>query len=64
ITSVPTLMAFSRQEAQLMTKVTGVSELEDRGFVRGWIEAEARRGGEGGAGGRGILGVLFGGGKG
>ncbi len=59
ITSVPTLMAFSRQEAQVKTRVTSVEEMGDGEFLRMWIEEEARKGGEGGAGG-GLFGGLFG----
>ncbi|MCJ1447650.1 MAG: hypothetical protein MMC23_008161 [Stictis urceolatum] len=60
INSVPTLLAFSRGEAQVESKVVKKGELADREFLRGWVEREARRGGEGGAGGQGILGALFG----
>ena len=56
---MPTLMAFSRQEAQLQTKVTSIDELKDAEFLRLWIEDEARRGGAGGAGGS-LFGGLFG----
>ena len=56
ISSMPTLMAFSRQEPQLETKVARVDQLKDRKFLEEWIRTEARRGGDGGAGGS-----LFGG---
>lgn len=59
ITSIPTLLAFRRQEAQQKTRVTSVEEMGDGEFLRMWIEEEARRGGEGGAGG-GLFGGLFG----
>ncbi|KAI9872884.1 MAG: hypothetical protein M1830_001089, partial [Pleopsidium flavum] len=59
INSIPTLLSFSRQEAQVNTKVTSVDELKDTEFLRLWIQAEARRGGAGGAGG-GLFGGLFG----
>ncbi|KAF2459236.1 hypothetical protein BDY21DRAFT_274532, partial [Lineolata rhizophorae] len=51
ITSMPTLLAFSRQEPQMRTRVSRVVDMKDRRFLTGWIESEARRGGEGGAGG-------------
>ena len=62
ITSLPTLMAFSRQEAQLETRTSSVNEMKDWEFLARWIEREARRGGDGGAGGgpSGWLGGLFG----
>ena len=61
ITSIPTLLAFSRQEPQQKTRVTSVDEMKDREFLRMWIEQEARRAGEGGAGGGGgLFGGLFG----
>ncbi|KAF2659146.1 hypothetical protein K491DRAFT_567308, partial [Lophiostoma macrostomum CBS 122681] len=45
ITSMPTLLAFSRQEAQLETKVTRPEQLKDKEFLREWLLNEARRGG-------------------
>lgn len=68
INSIPTLLSFSRGEAQLGTKVTSVEEMKDREFLRRWIREEARRGGKGGArsgggGGGGLFGKLFGLGK-
>ncbi|MCJ1339799.1 hypothetical protein MMC09_005091, partial [Bachmanniomyces sp. S44760] len=63
ITSTPTLLAFSRSEAQLDTKITSLAEMKDREFITLWIEDEARRGGSGGAGGSGLFGGLFGLGK-
>ena len=59
ITSVPTLLAFSRQEAQLQTRLTSVEEMKDKDFLQLWIEDEALRGGSGGKGG-GLFGGLFG----
>lgn len=55
-------MAFSRQEAQMDTRVAAVNDLKDPDFLKRWIETEARRGGEGGAGGSmfGVLGSWFG----
>jgi len=60
ITSIPLLLAFSRGEAQVETRVGDVRKLKDAGFLREWIQREARRGGKGGAGGS-LLGGLFGG---
>ena len=51
ITSIPTLLAFSRQEAQTETRVTAAADLKNQVFLRQWIAREARRGGAGGAGG-------------
>lgn len=59
ITGIPTLLAFSRQEAQLRTRLTNVEEMKDKDFLRLWIEDEALRGGNGGKGG-GLFGGLFG----
>lgn len=59
INSVPTLLSFSRQEAQLNTKLTSVDEMKDREFLSLWIRQEAMRGGSGGAGG-GLFGGMFG----
>lgn len=52
INSIPTMLAFDRQEPQLETKVWKIDELKDREFLTQWIEKEAARQGEGGAGGR------------
>lgn len=61
ITSIPTLLAFSRGEAQLQTKLTNLDEMKDKDFLRLWIEDEAMRGGIGGkGGGDGFFGGLFG----
>lgn len=60
ITSIPTLLAFSRGEAQVETKVTRVEQLKDGAFLRAWIEKEAARGGDGGAGGVSLFKSLFG----
>ncbi|KAM3423430.1 hypothetical protein BST61_g862 [Cercospora zeina] len=58
INSVPTLLAFDRQEPQIETKVAGLEELKSREFLKTWIEKEAARHGTGGAGGKffGLLG--------
>lgn len=60
ISSVPTLLAFDREEAQVETKVTKVDELKNKDFVKKWIEREAARHGEGGSGGGFSLKNLFG----
>ena len=59
ITSIPTMLAFSRQEAQLQTRLTNVDEMKDKELLRLWIEDEAIRGASGGKGG-GLFGGLFG----
>ncbi|KAL2758472.1 hypothetical protein ACRALDRAFT_2073973, partial [Sodiomyces alcalophilus JCM 7366] len=52
ITSVPTLLSFDAQEAQVQTKVHDARKLTDRRFLEDWIRNEARRrGNRGGAGG-------------
>ncbi|KAF1830993.1 hypothetical protein BDW02DRAFT_532860, partial [Decorospora gaudefroyi] len=50
ISSLPTLLAFSRQEARFETVVTRMEEMRDEEFLRGWVENEVRRGGRKGAG--------------
>ena len=60
INDIPTLLAFSRGEPQLETKVTKLANLEDKQFLIKWLETEARRRGEGGAGGRSWFSSLFG----
>ena len=61
VRSLPTLLAFSRGEPQLETKVARVEDLKDERFLVEWLEREAGRRGEGGAGGgAGLLGKLFG----
>lgn len=52
INSIPTMLAFDRQEPQLETKVWKLDDLKNREFLTKWIEKEAARQGEGGAGGR------------
>ncbi|XPS99508.1 hypothetical protein M3J09_008682 [Ascochyta lentis] len=57
ISSLPTLLAFSRQEAQFETVLTRPGEMRDRAFLREWVLSEARRGGrKGGGGGAGLFG--------
>ena len=51
INSIPTLLAFDRQEAQLKTKVSRLDDLKNKEFLTKWIEKEAARHGAGGAGG-------------
>ncbi|GAB7346774.1 hypothetical protein MBLNU459_g1875t1 [Dothideomycetes sp. NU459] len=62
ITSMPTLLAFDRQEAQMGTRLTSLEDLKNKQLLTKWIEKEASRHGEGGAGGTGagLLGGLFG----
>lgn len=61
ITSMPTLLAFDRQEAQMETRLTRIEDMKDKQFLTNWIEKEARRHGEGGGGGSGagLFGGLF-----
>ena len=49
INSIPTLLAFDRQEPQLETKVSRLSDLKNKDFLTRWIETEAARHGQGGA---------------
>lgn len=57
INSIPTLLAFDRQEPQLETKVGRLEDLKNREFLKRWIETEAARHGRGGAGG-GLFGLF------
>ncbi|KAL1865597.1 hypothetical protein VTK73DRAFT_5136 [Phialemonium thermophilum] len=50
ITSIPTLLSFDAQEAQMRTRVSDARKLGDRAFVEEWIRAEARRHGNRGGG--------------
>lgn len=65
ITSIPMLLAMSRREPQMETRLTDVNQMKNRRFMEDWLEKEAARGGAGGAGGTmfGGLGRLFGGGS-
>ncbi|OAK93444.1 hypothetical protein IQ06DRAFT_236291 [Phaeosphaeriaceae sp. SRC1lsM3a] len=56
ISSMPTLLAFSRQEAQFDTRMTRPEEMRDERLLREWLVKEARRGGRAGGGGGGIFG--------
>ena len=60
VTSTPSLLAFSRAEPQLETRINRPEQLKDRAFLTKWIETEAQRGGAGGAGGTTLLSRLFG----
>jgi len=62
ITSMPTLLAFDRGEAQNETRVTDPKKMKDREWLKDWIRTEAKRRGNGGAGGggNGLFGGLFG----
>lgn len=65
ITSIPTLLSFDAQEAQVETKVTDGKKLADRRFLEEWIRNEAKRHGGRGGGGPGgnplkVFGALFG----
>ncbi|KAH8728621.1 hypothetical protein GQ44DRAFT_26141 [Phaeosphaeriaceae sp. PMI808] len=50
VSSMPTLLAFSRQEAQFDTRLAKPDEMRNKYFLREWLLNEARRGGR--AGGR------------
>lgn len=51
INSIPTLLAFDRQEPQVETKISRLDDFKNRQFLTKWIEKEAGRHGQGGAGG-------------
>lgn len=51
INTIPTLLAFDRQEPQIETRVSKLEDLKNRDFLIKWIEKEAARQGQGGAGG-------------
>lgn len=55
IASMPTLLAFSRQEAQFDTRVVRGEDLLSSEFLREWLVREAERGGRAGGGGGGGL---------
>jgi hypothetical protein len=57
---MPTLLAFSRQEAQMDTKLTNPQEMKNKDHLREWLLNEARRGGRAGGGGGGLFGGIFG----
>ncbi|KAK1065964.1 hypothetical protein LTR74_007521 [Friedmanniomyces endolithicus] len=58
INSIPTLLAFDRQEPQIATKVARLEDLKSKAYLTRWLETEAARHGGGGGGGR--FGGLFG----
>ncbi|KAF2871720.1 hypothetical protein BDV95DRAFT_607134 [Massariosphaeria phaeospora] len=60
IMSMPTLLAFSRQEAQTETKLTKPEQMKNKEFLREWLLMEARRGGRAGGAGGSLLGDLLG----
>ncbi|KAF2103524.1 hypothetical protein NA57DRAFT_26114, partial [Rhizodiscina lignyota] len=45
ITSIPTLLAFSRGEPQTETRVNRLEDLKSRDFLERWLRVEAARGG-------------------
>ena len=51
INSMPTLLAFDRQEPQIETKLARLDDMKSRAFLTQWIKTEAARHGSGGAGG-------------
>ncbi|KAH3963520.1 hypothetical protein HBH70_164680 [Parastagonospora nodorum] len=57
IASMPTLLAFSRQEAQFDTRLTKPEDMKNEEFLREWLLNEAKRGGRMGGGGGGIFGT-------
>lgn len=59
ITSIPTLLAFKKGQAQLENKVVGNTELGNRALLEGWVRKEAGRDGER-SGGGGLLPRIFG----
>ncbi|KAI4942131.1 hypothetical protein J4E91_010330 [Alternaria rosae] len=56
ISSMPTLLAFSRQEAQFDTRLTRPEEMRNKDFLREWLVREAQRGGRMGGGGGSMFG--------
>lgn len=56
IASMPTLLAFSRQEAQFDTKLTKPDDMRNEDFLREWLLNEAKRGGRMGGGGGSLFG--------
>ena len=60
ITSMPTLLALSRQEAQFETRMTKPDLMRNKEQLREWLLTEARRGGRAGGGGGGLFGGIFG----
>lgn len=60
ISSLPTLVTFDRGEVVIESKVVDAAKLKSEQFLRGWIEREAARKGEGSSGGGGFFGGMFG----
>lgn len=62
VTSIPSLLAFSRSEPQTETRVSRLDDLKNKDFLTRWLKTEAARGGAGGAGGTGasVFGGWFG----
>jgi hypothetical protein len=56
ISSMPILLAFSRQEAQFDTRLTRPEEMRNKDFLREWLVREAQRGGRMGGGGGSMFG--------
>ncbi|KAF1919550.1 hypothetical protein BDU57DRAFT_427631, partial [Ampelomyces quisqualis] len=50
VSSMPTLLAFSRQEAQFDTRMARPDEMRNEGILREWLVNEATRGGRKGGG--------------
>lgn len=60
ITSIPTLLAFEKGQAQLKNKVVENTELGNRAFLESWVRKEAERERER-SGGGGLFRGIFGG---
>ncbi|CAA9964983.1 thioredoxin protein [Pyrenophora teres f. maculata] len=56
VSSMPTLLAFSRQEVQFEGRVVRPEDMRDEAFLRRWLEGVARKGGRKGGGGGGLFG--------
>ncbi|KAL6161749.1 hypothetical protein ACJBU6_00852 [Exserohilum turcicum] len=56
ISSMPTLLAFSRQEAQFDTRLARPEEMRNKDLLRQWLVREAQRGGRKGGGGGSMFG--------
>ena len=56
ISSMPTLLAFSRQEAQFDTRLTRPEDMRNKEFLREWLVGEAKIGGRRGGGGGNMFG--------
>lgn len=56
VNSMPTLLAFSRQEAQFDTRLTRPDEMKNEELLEDWLVNEASRGGRSGGGGGSIFG--------